>query len=67
LNASIVTYTSRKRQINDMIAEMNALESKQIKKNPLGKHELTVQEKLEDYRRKVAKYVRSTITGGDIF
>jgi hypothetical protein len=26
-----------------------------------------MQEKLEDYRKKVAKYVRSTITGGDVF
>jgi hypothetical protein len=32
LNASIVTYNNRRKQINDMIAEMNALDSKRLKK-----------------------------------
>lgn len=59
LNTSIVIYTTRKKMIQDMIAEMKALASKTDKP-----HE--PEELLEESRRKISKQVRSTITGGDV-
>jgi len=59
LNASMHSYATRKKQIAEMIAEMMAI----AVKCDLGEEPGEI---LQESRKKIQKYVRSTITGGDV-